>query len=304
MKPQRTPRQRIRFVAVVTLIALLAVAVLIPLLLGASFISLLTAPGCGGETLPPMPYEDISFPSSEFNRPTPAYFIPADQPNSAATIIVIPTGNAGRGDRIGEIEVYHAGGFNVLTYSSRTCLSSVANTLGYAEAAQVGDALAYLATRTDVDSRRIGLHGFSAGGASAIMAAARFPAIRAVVAAGGYHDFRDEVERNTPPTAWFAPFFRFGALLTYRLNIGEDMSVLSPISVIGQIAPRPILLIYGTNEPGLEGARGQQIAGGSNVQLWEVEGATHGSYLITAPDEYRQRVIGFMSTSLEATPGL
>lgn len=298
MKPVRTLRQRILFVVRITLFALVLLALLIPTALGAGFIAALTAAVCSGGPVPPMLYEAVSFLSSEFNRPTSAYFIPAALPN-AATIIVVPTGNAGRGDRMAEIVVYHEGGFNVLTYDSRTCVGGAANSLGYREALQVADALAYLQTRPDVDANRIGIHGFSAGGASALMAAARFPELRAVVAAGGYHDFRDEIERNTPERLWFAPFFRVGAFGAYRLITGEDIGVLSPISTIAQIAPRPILLIYGTNEPSLNGGRLQQAAAGANAQLWEIPGATHGSYLTDAPDEYRQRVLAFMTAALQ-----
>jgi pimeloyl-ACP methyl ester carboxylesterase len=299
---QRTLIQRVTFVARAALFALVVVALVLPTALGAVFMATLTAPVCGGETAPPMAHEDVNFPSTEFNRATPAYFIPAEQPDAAgagATVIVAPTGNAGRGDRMAEIAAYHAGGFAVLSYSGRTCVGGAANSLGYKEAAQVGDALAYLATRSDVDVNRVGIHGFSAGGAAAIMAAARYPVVRAVVAEGGYHDFVDEVERNTPETLWFAPLFRFGARLSYRVLIGEDMSVLSPISVIGQIAPRPILLVYGTNEPGLDGARMQQAAAGSNAALWEVPGAGHGDYVAVAGDEYGRRVVGFMGEGLE-----
>jgi dienelactone hydrolase len=298
---ERTLRQRAIFVVRASVVALIALALILPTALGAVFMATLTAPVCGGETMPPMAHETISFPSSEFNRPTPAYFIPAERLNAdgaGATVIVVPTGNAGRGDRMAEIAVYHAGGFHVLTYSSRACVGRAANSLGYKEAAQVGDALAYLGTRPDVDPNRIGIHGFSAGGAAAIMAAARFPALRAIVAEGGYHDFVAEVERNTPSTLWFAPLFRFGARLSYHVTTGDDMSVLSPISVIGQIAPRPILLIYGTNEPGVDSARLQQAAAGSNAQLWEVAGAGHGNYAQVAADEYVQRVTAVMMAAL------
>lgn len=296
MEAPRTLRQRIRFVTRVTLFILVSLALIVPLAFGAGFMLVLTAPGCGGETTPPMPYEDVSFPSSEFNRPTPAYFIPAEQSNGAA-VIVVPTGNAGRGDRMSEIAVYHAGGFDVLTYNSRACFGAP-NSLGYHEAEQVVDALAYLETRPGVDMSRIGIHGFSAGGAAAIMAAARFPQLGAVVAQGGYHDFRAEVERNTPPALWFAPLFRFGAFAVYRLTTDDDISVLSPISVIDRIPPRPILLIYGTDEPGLHGARLQLAAAGSNAELWEVTGAGHGNYLAAAPDEYPRRVVAFMAAAL------
>lgn len=297
MTARRTPRQRLMFVARAGVVAVVALALTVPTALGAAFMLTLTAPVCGGETVPPMAHEDVSFPSSEFGRETPAYFIRAEQPNGN-TVIVVPTGSAGRGDRMAEIAVYHDGGFAVLTYSGRTCPGGAANSLGYKEAAQVGDALAYLATRSDVDMNRVGIHGFSAGGAAAIMAAARYPTLRAVVAEGGYHDFVDEVERNTPDTLWFAPLFRFGARLSYRVSTGEDMSVLSPVGVIDQIAPRPILLIYGTNEPGLDGARMQHAAAGSNAELWEVPGAGHGNYLDVAGDAYGGRVVGFMQEGL------
>ena len=168
----RTLLQRITFVAAVTLIVALVLGIGIPLALGAGFMSSLMTSGCGGETTPTMAYEDVSFPSVEFGKPTPAYFIPGSPPGdpaNGATVIVVPTGNAGRGDRMDEIAIYHAAGFNVLSYSARTCVGGAAATLGYREAMQVGDALAYLATRSDVDMSRIGIHGFSAGGAAAII---------------------------------------------------------------------------------------------------------------------------------------
>ncbi len=304
-KSPRTLRQRITFVVRALLIAIVALMVLIPIGIGCLFMVPLTVSGCGGETEPPFAYEDVSFPSSEFDRqPTPAYFIPAEQPTnarqSAATVIVLPTGGMGRGDRMDEIAVYHAGGFAVLTYTSRICVGGAANTLGYREAQQVGDALAYLGARADIDMDRIGVHGFSAGGAAAIMAAAQFPALKAVVAEGGYHDFAAEIDQSALPVSWLEPIFRFGTRLSYRIRTGLDLSVLSPISVIAQIAPRPILLIYGTNEPGLAGARLQRQQAGSNAALWEVPGARHGGYLAVAPDEYRQRVVTFMTQALGA----
>ncbi len=295
MDSPRALRQRLTFVLRATLFALLALSIVTPLLMGVSFMAVLTRPGCGGEVVPPMPYESVTFRSREFDAPTPAYFIPG---RGVATVIVIPTGSAGRGDRMPEIAVYHAAGFNVLTYSSRVCIGNgSANTLGYKEAQQVGDALTYLSSRTDIDG--IAVHGFSAGGAAAVMAAAQFPSIQAVVAEGGYHDFAAEVDADAPNTLWFAPLFRLGVRLGYRLTTGNDLSILSPVSVIGQIAPRPILLIYGTNEPGLPGARLQLAAAGSNAQLWEVPGAGHGNYSDVAGDEYRERVSDFMKQALK-----
>jgi uncharacterized protein len=299
-KPTPTLRQRALFVLRPVLLVAVVLVLGLPALSGAGFIGTLTVGVCGGTADPSvfnLPYEDVSFPSSEYNQPTPAYFIPG---TNGATVIVLPTNSTGRGDRMGEIAVYHDGGYNVLTFSSRACVGGVNSSLGYLEAIQVGDALMYLrASRPDVDMNRVGVHGFSAGGAAAIMAAAQYPDLRAVVAQGGYHDFQDEITVNSAYLGALAPLFRLGAALVYQSRIGHDISVLSPISVIGQIAPRPILLVYGTAEPGLRGARLQLSEAGANAQLWEIPGAGHGNYIETAGrDAYAARVLGFMDEAL------
>jgi dienelactone hydrolase len=299
-----TLRQRVYFVARTVIVFTLLLTLLTPFLAGFLFTAGLTRPGCArsddSRTKPAdwgMAAEEVSFISSEWNQPTPAYFIPAERPNGA-TIIVVPTGNERRGDRIHEIAVYHRHGYHVLSYDSRSCITRVPNSLGYREVPQVGDALVYLATRAEVNSDRIAIHGFSAGGALALMAAADYPDLRAVVAEGGYHDFAAHMDENGASLGLLEGLYPLGGRLGYRLSTGDDMSVLSPIRVIGQIAPRPILLVYGTNEPSLYGAHLQQAAAGDNATLWEVPGAAHGSYLTTAPEEYERRVIDFMNAAM------
>jgi uncharacterized protein len=158
----------------------------------------------------------------------------------------------------------------------------------------VGDALDYLATRPDVDMEKLAIHGFSVGGAIATMAGARYPELKAVSAEGGYHDFSEQLSDNVQaqwPGLGF--LYEWGVHIGYRLTTGYDLSVLSPIAAIGQIAPRPILLIYGTAEPSLPGAHLQMAAAKGNAELWEVPGATHGTYQYGAPEEYERRVVGF-----------
>lgn len=283
----------------VSLAIIVPIVLLVPCGLGYSFITALTLPGCGGGADPAsrgLAYSEVRFPSSEFGRDIPAYWIPATP--GVRTVIAVPTGGVARGDRLDEIAAYHRLGINVLTFSGRGCLAPVTNSLGYLDVLPVGDALAYLRTRPDVT--QIGIHGFSAGGATAIMAAARYPELAWVVSAGGYHDFPAQIEQNTPyhlPLGMGA-LFRFGALLGYRLNVGLDMSVLSPINAIDDI-DAPILLIYGTNEPGLAGARDMARIGGANVRLWEVPGAGHGNYVQVAGDEYARRIEAFLSAGDE-----
>ena len=147
---------------------------------------------------------------------------------------------------------------------------------------------------------KIGIHGFSVGGAIATMAGARYPALAAISAEGGYHDFGDQLSDNVAaqwPGLGF--LYEWGVRVGYRLTTGYDLAVLSPITAIRQTAPRPVLLIYGTAEPSLPGARLQLAAAKGNVQLWEVPGATHGSYLADAPEEYERRLIAFYDSAFD-----
>jgi uncharacterized protein len=295
----RTLRQRALFVLKPVLIVTLLLLFVFPFALGVIFIRALTTGGCGGDGDPAafnLPFEDITFPSSEFGTPIRGFFIPGD---NGVTIIVPPAFTSGRGSWLHEIAVLHEHGYSTLSYESRSCMGQYVS-LGYAEVTEVGDALDYLATRPDVDMEMVGIHGFSSAGATSIMAGARYSALRAILAEGGYHDFGEQLHDNVE-AQWpgLGSLYEFGVHLGYRLTTGYDISVLSPVSAIDEIAPRSILLIYGTAEPSLPGAHLQLSAAGPNAQLWEVPGATHGSYWYTAPEEFEQRVIAFYDNAFD-----
>jgi dienelactone hydrolase len=188
----------------------------------------------------------------------------------------------------------------VLTFDSRACVGGVSPSLGSAEAEQVGDALAYLATRPDVDGARTGIHGFSAGGAAALMAAARFPALRAVVAQGNYAQFEANLTQSTQGMGILKPGFDLGARIGYRLMTGRSMSDLDVLAAMAGVAPRPVLLVYGeyegADEPQALAEAGR--AAGSDVTVWIVPGAGHGDYLYQDPAAYAEIVGGFMASAL------
>lgn len=305
-RSRNSKRIRIGFVLGVSALLVGIFSLIAPFAIGLGFTRTLTLPGCGGGGDPAaygLTYDEVSFDSAQVGRPMHAFFIYGDNtsPDTPQPLIIaMPTGAAGRADRLHEVIHFVRAGYHVFAPESRGCAAPLTNTLGYAEAAIIGDALAYLRKRPDVDQARIGIHGFSAGGASAIMAAPQFEAISAVIAQGGYHDFRDEIETNATfydQYLWFGTMFRQGIYLGYRAQTGLDIGVLSPITVIAQIAPRPILLIYGSAEPGLRGARLMQQATGGHAELWVIEGAGHGNYTDYVPD-YGSRVVAFMDAAL------
>jgi uncharacterized protein len=300
--PPQTARSRRRYwLRLLRLfgIALIATLVILPFSLGAVTIWRLTHPACNPGSDPGWfnpRYEAVDF-SSTNGLQEQGYFIPG---SNGATILIAPAYNGGRGAELDVAKVFNDAGFNVFTLNSRACTAHGWISLGYQEVEDVQAAYRYLQTRPDVDAARVGLHGFSSAGATVIMAAARMPEIRSVSAEGGYHDYPTALGLGNGSNI-LIQLYQFGAAASYRLVTGDDMHVLSPISVIDKIAPRPLLLVYGSIELSLPGARAMlERAQETGVQadLWVVERANHGQYLKIAPEEFVRRLVSFHQAAL------
>ncbi|HRV92273.1 MAG TPA: prolyl oligopeptidase family serine peptidase [Anaerolineae bacterium] len=304
MKPNILPH-KIQYWLRLTLffvISLTISIIMIPILLGALFtLGLIYAPCTENAHTPAAhgltEWEEVTLPAQaggEFR----GYFIPGA---NGATIIIPPTGAAGRDGRLAEAAMLGRHGYAVLLFESRRCAGMGPLTLGYAEVSEVADAVDYLTTRREVDPERLGVYGFSTAGATAIMAAAQLPRLHAVIAEGGYGDFLENALAQEPGhsvMAYFLRLYRWGSRWAYQWGTGLELEQLSPVTVIPRIAPRPILLIYGSREVSLPGGVKQQDAAGPNATLWVVDGARHGEYRVVAPEAYEVRVVGFFDEAL------
>jgi hypothetical protein len=296
--PQRTRRYWMRL-ARFFVIVLVGTLVILPFLLGFVSMWALTHPGCNPGSDPGWfnpDYEQVRFdaPRGIIQQ---GYFMPG---TNGATVMVVPAYGNGRGSDLHYAQVFNEAGFNVLTFDSRACTSQRWHSLGYQE---VGDVLAgydYLKTRPEIDAGRVGLHGFSSAGATSMMSAAQLSDIRSVSAEGGYHDFRATLGL-TGTTGFFDRLFQWGAVLAYGMVTGGDIADLSPLEAIDSFGERPLLLIYGSREVSLGGARemhNRAVAQGVRAELWVVPGAGHGNYLSLARDEFISRVTEFHRAAL------
>ena len=85
--------------------------------------------------------------------------------------------------------------------------------------------------------------------------------------------------------------------LFFRWWTCVDTYSISPIQVIGQISPRPLLLIYGEHETESGHAHEQYESAGDPKDLWIVPNCGHGDYLHAAPEEWEQRVVTFFDVT-------
>jgi dienelactone hydrolase len=167
--------------------------------------------------------------------------------------------------------------------------------------ADIAAATAYLATRPDVDPQQVGVVGMSMGGEEALGASGRDALIRAVVAEGA-------TGRSARDDAWFSDRFGFRGAVQELVERVQDWvtdpltSARVPTSSRAAVEASDgtrYLLITAGSEPD-EAYSATYVAAGApeRVEIWTVPGASHTDGLDTAPEEWTQRVVGFLRDAL------
>jgi fermentation-respiration switch protein FrsA (DUF1100 family) len=98
------------------------------------------------------------------------------------------------------------------------------------------------------------------------------------------------------PAFPFAPLsVRIGELRT-----GQHLSQSRPVDVVGQIAPRPLLIIHGAEDREVPPAHSERnyAAASAPKELWIVPGAAHAQSREVAGAEYERRVVAFFRQHL------
>jgi fermentation-respiration switch protein FrsA (DUF1100 family) len=174
-------------------------------------------------------------------------------------------------------------------------------TLAYRELHDFFAALDYAQRR--VEHARIGVFGFSMGAAIAILGAAQRPEVRAVMADSPFATHADVVSHNVQ-RAIRIPGQPFAAISDYFLarSAGYRGRDVAPLRVVDQLAPRPLLLIHGTDDDMIPVSHAYRLydAARDPKELWIAPGANHcGAYFLDRP-AYCQRVAAFFERALAA----
>jgi dipeptidyl aminopeptidase/acylaminoacyl peptidase len=189
-------------------------------------------------------------------------------------------------------------GYGLLMTETRSCVHPQGQTtLGYYEAQDLETAVTWARARPNV--KHIGVLGYSLGGITAILGAARDERIEAVVAEGGFYDLAGDITNEGENNSLWEMLMFQSILVFFRLETGIDAHKVSPISVIDRISPRPLLLIYGELEVAETRPQEQLARAGEPKALWIVPGAWHGGYLDVAAEEWEQRVVTFFDDAFE-----
>jgi pimeloyl-ACP methyl ester carboxylesterase len=222
---------------------------------------------------------------------------------NGATVILVHGLGGNRAQLLDDAALLVTNGYGVLLFDMRNSGHSEGDltTLGYLEALDVGGALDFVGTQPDSDTERVGLLGHSMGGATAILAAARYPQIKAVVAESTFSSVEDNVSSSLKALTGLPPF-PFAPLVVWfgEREAGMDIGQVSPLDAIGTISPRAVMIVHGELDEVISAENAPRLyaAAGEPKELYVIPNTGHGGLLQAQPEEYQQRIIGFFDRYL------
>ncbi len=215
--------------------------------------------------------------------------------NRAAVVVTHGT-NADRASMLDEVRILADAGFGVLTFDwPGEGRSDGRVRWSASERLALTAAVNWLASCPEVDAHRIGGLGFSKGAYLMAQVAAQDRRLRAVLLAAAPPDFAEYarwVNRRLGFLSWLPSMW---ALRRAGMQAGESR----PLDVIGDISPRPILLLGGgTDEVVPESMTRRLFAAAREPKsLWIIPDAGHGGYAGLTP-EYATQLVQFFGHSL------
>ncbi len=246
-----------------------------------------------------VPHELVSFQTDD-GLTLRGWWLP--QPDSQRVVVGFTGHRGAKHELLGIGSGLWRAGNNVLLFDFRGRGDSDVAPLSLAHK-ELPDARAALRfARQRMPDAKLGVIGYSMGAAVAILIAAADPTIDAVVADSPFASIRDVLEnayklRRLPPR-----FLLELSDVINRWRYGYQFAAVRPMDVVGEIAPRPLLVIHGTADSLIPADQGEQLydAAGEPKALWLVPDAIHcGAYFVDRP-VYVERVAAFFDQALGA----
>jgi fermentation-respiration switch protein FrsA (DUF1100 family) len=232
------------------------------------------------------------------------WYVPGE---NGATVIAQHGSPGPMPDSLYEAALLNDQGYNVLLSSFRAHGESDGDMIsfGYHETKDIAAWYDYLLSRDDVDPDRIGIFGESMGGGVAILSAAENEGLKAVATASAFALTSETIEtfiaHEQPgvPT-WAVPILANAIVFWAEQEWDFPAESVDTQPVVGQISPRPILIMHGGADDKVGPGDGQKLydAAVEPKELWFVEEAGHVNFEEFVPKEYEQRLIAFFDKYL------
>lgn len=245
-------------------------------------------------------HEEVAF-TTEDGVPLKGWLIPAPASERA---VIFCHGHAGSMDPdLKYAPWFRERGFSVLMFDFRGHGRSGGQhvSMGYFERKDLLAAEAFLAER---GYSRIGVLGFSMGGAVAISTAPVAKHIGAVAADGSFAWLRRAIAAGAREMGVPDALARAIGQLAVRIagwRLGVNLEEADPARWVGRIAPRALLLIHGGEDryTSTEEVQAMFAAAGEPKDIWVVQEAGHRNVDEVEPEAYKEKVLTFFERWLK-----
>ena len=221
---------------------------------------------------------------------------------NGATIILLHGYGGNRTAMLWHAKRLVSAGYGVLMYDERASGESegTRRSYGWEDPRDVQGAIRFIQTQSEDGPERIGIAGCSIGAQIALQSAGYEPEIEAVWADGPSSLRAKDLPSPKNPIVALIIIGNYSLDWMVELNLG--MEAPTPlVDTIGNIAPRPIMLIGGGKSQPWIGNEGEMMIpryakfAGSNAQTWIIPEAVHCDGPARRPEEYAQRMIEFFN---------
>ncbi len=251
-----------------------------------------------------MEYEDISFMSADGETSLSGWVI---HPETDAHMTII-FGHGYKGNRYEDhISFFEIAdglldrGYRVVLFDFRYAGESGGemSTVSAKEQLDMLGAIDYVSERYD---EPIGLLGISMGASTALLAASQSEEVIAVVADSPFSDLEDYLKVNLP--VWSdLPSFPFTPMILTIMPLITDLDPkeASPISVLDDIAPRPVLFIHNEGDDSIPYTESEMMVKEHPdvFSLWLTDGEGHVKSFEQNQEEYMERIDSFFLEAQE-----
>lgn len=198
--------------------------------------------------------------------------------------------------------LYEKGKWNIFAFDFRAHGQSGGRLTSYGalEQRDLEAALAFLDKKPL--RREYGFLGVSMGASVGILVAARDTRLKAIWVDSPYADLPEAI--RTYLKTFFRlpefPFFGF-TLLSYRLLFHRGADEVSPIKKVGQIAPRPLMIVSGLADERIRPDVSQRLYEKAlePKSLWLIPGAGHLEGHAIETQSYNERLLRFFEKAFE-----
>lgn len=235
-------------------------------------------------------HESVHFESGDGTK-LHGWFFPAEGPGRAKGTVLHLHGNAGNiTGHFHHVAWLPARGYHVLCFDYRGYGKSEGRITRAGSMMDACAALDYLLQREDVDNERIVAFGQSLGGAIGIVLTAQRREILGIATDGAFDSYQRiaawHIRRNPLMfvLAWWVP-----------LMMSKDHQ---PIDHIARIAPRPVLLMHGTDDEVVDPAMATRLyeAAGEPKELWLAEDMDHYGAMQEMSEVAHAKLLAFFGT--------